>query len=128
MPIDILKIDDENTGNVYLEKAGMIIQLKELDSVYSNSTEIAVEEVEEMDENGFIDLVELNVEEEAEVVLYRNGNTNIIVQTASCTLTPSNFDTVLITKEAKNVSRALGNGYALEVKLLGKSKVALKKG
>ena len=73
-------------------------------------------------------MVELNVEEEEKVVLHRNGSTNnITVQTASCTLTPSNLDRVIITKEAKNVARALGNGYALEVKLLDKSKVALKK-
>lgn len=131
IPIDILKIDDEN-GNVYLEKAGMITQLKELDSVYANSIEVEVEdeEVEEVEVDEFIDFVELNIindeeiiaDAEAEVVIQGNGAVHIEEDAEV-----GNLDTVLITNEAKNIARALGNGYSLEVKLFDKSKLALKK-
>ena len=58
MPIDVLKFNDEHTGNVYLEKTGMIMHLKNIDSVYINSTEETEVEVQGRDE--CIDLVELN--------------------------------------------------------------------
>ena len=36
------------------------------------------------------------------------------------------MDTILVTKEAKNIARALGYGYAVEVKSLDKSKLEVK--
>ena len=113
MPIDVLKFNDEHTGNVYFEKTGMIIHLKNIDSVYINSTEETEEaeetEVEVEGRDECIDLVELNlisnhediivdVEKKAEAVLHGNDSANVTV-----------WNLVLITKEAKNVARAVGN-------------------